>query len=99
MQTHIRTLPMKSSFSLLFTERILGLDVNPGMTHTNRRNGKREVIRGNHWTRWPCDHADLDTRTLEHQQWFNQFLQEALISFVGRYEHPPYLPEQIGLAL
>lgn len=96
LQTHVRRMPMKSSFALLFTERILGLDVNPGLTHTNHHIGQREVIRGNHWQEWPCNIAEPDDRELEHQQWWNLFLTRANISFVGRYEHPPYLPEQIG---
>lgn len=99
LQCHVRTRPMRSSFTLIFTERIFALDVNPGLTHTNRINGRRAVIRGTHWTRWPCDVAELDCRDLEHQQWFNHFLQAANIAFLGRYEHPPYLPEQIELNL
>lgn len=97
LQTHVRRLPMKSTFTLIFTERIFSLDVNPGLTHTNRTGGRRVVIRGTHWTQWPCEIAEPDTRTLEHQQWFNHFLTRANISFRGRYEHPPYLPEQIGM--
>ena len=98
LTTHIRTMPMKSSFVLIFTQRILGLDVNPGLTHTNRQDGQRVVIRGNHWQEWPCNIAEPDNRELEHQQWWNEFLTRANISFIGRYEHPPYLPEQIGWA-
>jgi hypothetical protein len=96
LQTHVRRMPMKSSFTLLFTQRIFGLDVNPGMTHTNLADGRRVVIRGTHWTQWPCDIAELDQRSLEHQQWLNHFLLRANISFLGRYEHPPYLPEQMS---
>ncbi len=90
---------MRSSFALLFTERILGLDVNPGLTHTNKIGGSRTTVRGTHWTKWPCNEAEPDLRNLEHQQWFNHFLQAANISFVGRYDHPPYLPEQVELNL
>lgn len=97
LQTHVRSMPMRSSFVLLFVERIFALDVNPGLTHTNREDGSREVIRGTHWTTWPCRKATSDPRTLEHQQWFNHFLAKANISFLGAYEHPPYLPEQIEL--
>jgi hypothetical protein len=96
LQVHVRTLPMRSTFTLLLSERIFSLDVNPGMTHTNRNGGKRTVIRGTHWTRWPCDQVEPDSRKLEHTQWFTLFLQAANISFFGGYEYPPYLPEQIG---
>ncbi len=99
LQCHVRQQPMRHSMTLLFTERIFGLDVNPGLTHTNRKGGSRTIVRGTHWTRWPCDIAEPDVRNMEHQQWFNLFLQAANISFLGRYEHPPYLPEQIGLDL
>jgi hypothetical protein len=99
LQCHVRAKPMRSSFTLLFTERIFSLDVNPGLTHTNRLGGKRTVVRGTHWTRWPCDIAEPDARDLEHQQWFNHFLMRAGIQFRGRYEFPPFLPEQIGLGL
>lgn len=97
LQAHVRRLPMKSSFTLLWGERIFSLDVNPGMTHTNKVDGSRTVIRDTHWTRWPCDIATVDARNLEHQQWFNHFLQAANISFRGMYQHPPFLPEQIDL--
>ena len=99
MQCHVRNRPMRCNFVLLFTQRIFGLDVHPGLTHTNKLEGGSVVIRGTHWTRWPCAIAVPDTRILEHQQWFNHFLQEANIAFLGRYEHPPYLPEQIELNL
>ena len=90
---------MKSSFVMLWGERVFSLDVNPGLTHTNKVDGSRTVIRDTHWQRWPCKVAEPDTRILEHQQWFNQFLQAANISFFGKYQHPPFLPEQIGLDL
>lgn len=99
LQCHVRKKPMRCSFTLIFTQRIFGLDVNPGLTHTNRIGGGRTVIRGTHWTRWPCDVAEPDPRNLEHQQWFNHYLQAANIAFLGRYDYPPYLPEQIELPL
>lgn len=99
LQVHVRTLPMKSSFVLIFTGRVFSLDVNLGMTHTNREDGKRVVISGTHWTTWPCSVAKPDSRVLEHQQWFNHFLQAANISFYGMYDYPPFLPEQIGFDL
>ena len=96
LQVHVRNLPMRSCFTLIMSERIFSLDVNPGMNHINRIGGKRVTVKGTHWTKWPCDLAEPDNRTLEHQQWFNHFLQAANISFFGGYEFPPYLPEQIG---
>jgi len=99
LQTHVRTEPMRSTFALIFTERIFALDVNPGMTHTNREDGTKVIIRGTHWTRWPCNVAKPDLRNLEHQQWWNHFLQAANISFMGRYDYPPYLPEQIEMSI
>lgn len=92
---HINRLPQKSSFVLIFNERIFALDVNPGAIHTNRDGSGR--VSGTHWTTWPCVVVEPDERELEHQQWFNQFLQRANINFFGRYEPPPYRPEQIKL--
>lgn len=99
LQVNVRKQPMKSSFTLIMRERIFSLDVNPGMTHNNNINGKRVVIRGSHWTQWPNNIAVQDDRKLEHIQWFNNFLDRVNISFKGSYEYPPYIPEQIGLAL
>jgi hypothetical protein len=99
LQVHVRRLPMKSSFVLIWGERIFSLDVNPGLTHTNKVDGSRTIITGTHWHRWPCKVAQPDPRDFEHQQWFNLFLQNANVSFRGRYQHPPFLPEQINLDL
>jgi hypothetical protein len=77
-------------------QRIFSLDVNPAMIYTNKE-GKREKVDGTHWTEWPCTTARFDPRTLEPQQWFNHFLVAANISFFGRFERPPYIPEQASL--
>lgn len=79
---------------LLFGERIFALDVNPARTHNNRTG---VIVSGTHWTTWPCDIAELDKRDLMHQQWFGMFLERAKISFLGKYERPPYMAEQMEI--
>lgn len=93
MTAHVNRQPQKAGFTLIFNERIFALDVNPAMIHNNRDGSG--AIDGTHWTLWPCDNVELDNREMIHQQWFNQFLQRANINFFGRYEAPPYRPEQI----
>lgn len=80
---------------LLFGERIFALDVNPARTHNNRAASK--VVAVTHWQRWPCDVAEPDPRDQEHVRWFGEFLSRANISFFGKYERPPYMPEQLGM--
>jgi len=96
MVTHVHRLPQKSSFLLIFNERIFALDVNPGLIHNNRDGSG--AIDCTHWTVWPCDNAEPDRRDMTHLQWFGQFLERANINFFGRYESPPYKPEQIAFA-
>lgn len=91
MTAHVRKLPRKCTFSLIYGQRIFALDVNPARMHNNQTG---EVVDVTHWTKWPCDIAERDNRDLYHVQWFNEFLRRANITFHGIYERPPYLPEQ-----
>lgn len=95
LTAHIRRLPRKCAFALILGERIFALDVNPGMIHSNR-NGSGKVA-CTHWTTWPCQIVEPDSRDLIHVQWWVKFLERANISFFGKYERPPYVPEQMDL--
>lgn len=94
MSVHVRKTPRKCSFMLMYGQRIFALDVNPARSHSNKTG---ECIKVTHWTVWPCDIAEADPRDLIHVRWFNEFLSRAGIQFQGRYERPPYLPEQMDL--
>jgi hypothetical protein len=94
MTAHVRRLPRKCSFMLIYGERIFALDVNPARSHNNLSG---ECIRVTHWTRWPCDVVEPDERDLQHTRWFGEFLERTNISFLGKYERPPYMPEQTEL--
>lgn len=80
--------------TLVYGERIFSLDVNPARTHNNQTG---ESVSITHWIRWPCDVVEANTRDLVHQQWFGEFLQRANITFLGAYDRPPYLPEQMEI--
>lgn len=79
---------------LIYGQRIFALDVNPARTHNNQTG---EIVRVTHWTTWPCDVAEADLRDQVHVRWFGEFLERANISFLGKYERPPYMPEQIEI--
>ncbi len=93
MTAHVRKLPRKCSFMLLFGERIYSLDVNPGRFHNNKTG--KSAVATTHWSGWPCDIAEPDPRDQMHVQWFNEFLGRTNISFFGKYERPPYTAEQL----
>jgi len=97
MTAHVRKLPRKCTFLLVYGSRIFGLDVNPARSHNNRTAVQRVAC--THWTRWPCEEVEPDQRDLMHNQWFNEFLTRTNISFYGKYERPPYLPEQVDILL
>ncbi len=94
MTAHVRMLPRKCGFTLIYGQRIFSLDVNPSRIHNNRTG---ESIETSHWTTWPCDIAEADNGDKIHVQWFGEFLGRANIIFQGKYVRPPYLPEQAGL--
>ncbi|VXC62930.1 conserved hypothetical protein [Sphingomonas sp. AX6] len=95
LTAHIRKLPRKCSFLLIYGERIFALDVNPARSHSNKE--ARRVVRETHWTTWPCDIAQPDQRDLIHHQWFSEFLNHTNIQFFGKYERPPYMSEQLNM--
>jgi hypothetical protein len=97
MTAHVRKLPRKCTFLLIYGERIFALDVNPARAHNNRTAAL--LVECSHWTRWPCEEVEPDHRDLIHHQWFNEFLTRTNISFYGKYERPPYLPEQVDILL
>ncbi len=100
MAAHVHRIPYKYSFSILLgSERVAGLDINPGRSHLNMRNGKRESVQETHWQTWPeMDHAEIDVRDMDHRAWMRQFFKEHKISFQGAYKGPPhYGGEQLRL--
>jgi hypothetical protein len=89
--------PAKYSFVLRHrNEAVLRLDVDSGRTHTNPVT--LQVVRATHWHVWPCIDAELDDRSLGHQEWFREFLGRAKIDFPFKYLPPPY-GMQLRLAL
>lgn len=97
MTAHVRKLPRKCSFLLIYGQRIFALDVNPARAHNNKTG--EPIVAGSHWTRWPCEIAEPDPRDLIHIQWFQEFLSRTNITFYATYERPPYLPEQVDILL
>ncbi len=95
MTAHVRREPKKCSFALIYGERIFTLDVNPARTHNNKTGEKSVAV--THWTRWPCTLAEPDNRDQLHEQWFRNFLDRTNISFLGMYERPPYMSEQMDM--
>jgi hypothetical protein len=95
MTAHVRKLPRKCTFQLIFGSRIFALDVNPARTHNNRTASLK--VDKTHWQTWPCEVAEPDRRDMIHVQWFNEFLTRAHITFLGRYERPPYMAEQLEM--
>lgn len=95
MSAHIRKLPRKCMFTLIYGGRIFSLDVNPARSHNNRTGSIR--VATTHWTHWPCEEVEADPRDLIHVQWFQEFLSRTNIMFYGKYERPPYLPEQMEM--
>jgi hypothetical protein len=95
MTAHVRKLPRKCTFALIYGERILGLDVNPARVHNIKMAATKVSV--SHWRVWPCDVAEPDDRDLIHVQWFSRFMERAGIDFIGLYEGPPYMADQLGM--
>jgi len=95
MTAHTRRLPRKCGFLLVYGERIFALDVNPGRAHNNKT--AKRIITSSHWTTWPCDVAEQDLRDMLHVQWFTEFLTRTNTQFLGKYERPPYMSEQLNM--
>lgn len=95
MTAHVRKLPRKCTFQLIYGQRILALDVNPARVHNNRTASEKVAV--THWQQWPCDIAKPDGRDLLHVQWLGEFLTRAKIDFFGLYERSPYMAEQLGM--
>jgi hypothetical protein len=90
---HLYRQPPKYSFSLLFRrERVLGLDVDPGLSHTNGRT--LEVVFGTHWQQWAFMDAVSDSRSLIYQRWLEEFLERSKISL-----RIPPMPPPVGAQL
>lgn len=91
LTAHVSRLPEKYGFSMLLgSERVAGLDVNPGRGHANFKLGKRETVWDTHWQMWPDKEAVVDNRTLLHSQWFRAFCQRCRIISRIEYKPPPH---------
>ncbi len=92
---HLYRRPSKYSFVLLFRrERVFGLDVDPGLSHTNTKT--LQVVFGTHWQQWPSMDAVADSRSMIYQRWLEDFLNRSRISL----RLPPVAPPvgaQLGL--
>lgn len=96
MNHHLARVPRKYSFSLIFRgERVVGLDIDPGRSHTNLIT--LEVVRSTHWQTWPLMQAVVDRRELLHHNWLALFLKECKIHSQHSYAEPPFHGGQLGL--
>ena len=86
---HLYRRPEKYCFTLLFRRaRVLGLDVNPGIAHTNRET--LTIIYGTHWQSWPLMEAIPDPRPLIFHQWLDEFLKRSKIALRFLPVPPPF---------
>jgi hypothetical protein len=86
---HLYRRPEKYSFTLLFRhERVLGLDVNPGIPHTNR--ATLTIVHGTHWQFWPLMEAIPDSRSFIFHQWVDEFLKRGRITLRFPPVPPPF---------
>lgn len=85
LTAHLARVPYKYGFSVEFSsERVLGLDVEPGRSHTDPET--LESVNGTHWHKWKGILRE-DARNLHFSQWLDQFIKEAKIRF--RYPCSP----------
>jgi hypothetical protein len=93
ISAHLYRKPEKYSFTLLFrAERVLALDVSPGLAHTNRRT--LETVFVTHWQEWPLMEAVPDIRPFIYQRWLDEFLKRSKIAL----RFPP-VPPPVGAQL
>jgi hypothetical protein len=86
---HLYRRPEKYTFSLLFQrKRIIGLDVEPGMSHFNT--ATLTTVNGTHWQSWPLMTAVPDPRELIHYQWLDEFLKRSRITLRYAPVPPPF---------
>ena len=97
LTAHLFRRPPKYGFSMIFRgRRRLGLDVNPGASHTNIL--RLESVRGTHWQEWPSMDAVADSRGFFYSQWLDAFMKRAHIQFKHPYRPPPIVAgKQPGL--
>lgn len=77
------------SFNLLYgSERVLGLDVNPGRSHRNILTNTSVSV--THWQRWPLMEAEEDRRELQFSEWLGEFVARANIELRFRVADPPF---------
>lgn len=96
LTAHKTRIPYKFGFSLMAgTTRILALDVNPGMSHYNRKT--LTSVFGTHWQVFPDMSAELDERELAHKEWLLEFCKRIHLESRIRYVSPPHLPVQLEL--
>ena len=96
LTAHVHREPFKYGFSLILANsyRVLGLDVNPGRSHTNFTDLSNPLVQCTHWQPWPNHTAEPDDRDQTHLEWFRDFCKRARIEFTGLYRAPPHLGGQ-----
>lgn len=98
LTAHKARVPYKYGFSLMAGSlRIFGLDVNPGMSHYNRRT--LTSVSGTHWQVYPHMDAEPDNRELAHREWLLEFCKRIHLESRIEYATPPHTPVQLEFGL
>ena len=93
---HKTRIPKKYGFTLLAGSfRIVGLDVNPGSSHFNRRT--LTSVSSTHWQFFPGMDAEADGRSMEHREWLAEFCKRTNINLSSPYRAPAHNPVQLDL--
>jgi len=97
LAAHTYREPKKYSFSVIYQRRrVLGLDVEPGISHFNA--STLTSVLATHWQEWPDMEAIEDARKIVYSQWLDAFLRRAKIQRPLRRPMPPF-GVQLGLTL
>ncbi len=95
LASHIYLEPRKYNFSLFFGhERVLALNVDPHRYH--RLTLKRQSINSTHWHQYGRE-EELDSRTMSHGEWLDEFWKRARITY--RLAYTPPVHDKIQLKL
>jgi hypothetical protein len=87
MTAHMSRSPQKLGFTLVHRgQRVLGLDVEPGLTHFNAKT--KTVVRGTHWQDLSGD-AEADSRSMDFAGWLAEFCARANLSLRHPCTPPP----------
>jgi hypothetical protein len=95
LASHIYFEPPKYSFTLFFgSERVLALDVAPRRLH--RLTLRKISINCTHWHIFGSE-EELESRSLRHREWLDEFWKRARITYVLPYIAPFHDKVQLKL--